>query len=148
MGRSIIQGYLYGTLSVVVGIFMLFLAVNTGGGEVTCGSSPMEPGDICKVMEENGAERTYEEQKQDNKKTEWLLLGIGIAMFAGGAAWLGLTIAATRRVSRARGQAAAQAAGFAPGQAQQHPYPQQQYPPQPFHQQPVPPGQYQQPGPR
>lgn len=81
------QGFLYGILCAVIGAFMLFIGFVSGGDQVMCGSSPMEPGDTCQVLEEGGAERTYEEQKQKNSTQNLWMFGLGGVMIVG--AWCG-----------------------------------------------------------
>lgn len=103
----------------MMGAFMLFIGFVSGADQAMCGSSPMEPGDTCQVLEEGGAERTYEEQKQRNSTQNLWMFGLGGVMIVGGVVWFGSTVATVRKASRARKQAALHhAAQRAPGQQQ------------------------------
>jgi hypothetical protein len=45
---------------------------------VSCGSTSMSPGDICSVTSNgSSSELTYDEQKSNNQRTGYILVGLG-----------------------------------------------------------------------
>ncbi|MEU0542529.1 hypothetical protein ABZ319_21905 [Nocardia sp. NPDC005978] len=74
-------------LSIVIGCALLFGGVSTlsDDGTVKCGSRVMSPGDTCDTTRKGRTTtRTYDEQKDSNGSTPWILFGIGTLMIVGG----------------------------------------------------------------
>lgn len=144
----------YALLAAVAGIFMIvggFVTLNND--EVTCGSQVMREGSTCSETSRRGGsttERSMEEQRSDNTRTGWLLLGFGALMAVGGGLWA-VSEFKPKRPKTAPGQQypPQQYPGYPPQAQQQWPqqqqYPQQQYP-QGYPQQGYPQGYPQQPG--
>ena len=82
---------IYAVLTTVVGVFLLVGGIVTlGDDSVKCGSQTMSAGDTCTETSRRGGsptERSLEDQRGDNTKTGWLLLGGGVVMLGGGAFW-------------------------------------------------------------
>lgn len=138
--KGIVQAFVYGGLCSVVGLFLLVLGISElQNSEVTCGSSVMKPGDICKERSKHGAvtERTYEEQQGSNRNTGIFMVIGGPLLSIGGAVWFVSGVRAVRANSRAKAQFAPAGAPSQPGGYPQQPQaqhynmpPQQGVPPQ------------------
>ncbi|WP_214408313.1 hypothetical protein [Pseudonocardia lacus] len=71
-----------------LGVFMVLGGIGqTTTDEVTCGGQVMAPGDICQEIR-NGSttEYTYDEQKENDRNSGWVLVGIGGVLTAIGLA--------------------------------------------------------------
>jgi hypothetical protein len=82
LGRFIfnrIGAVVIGALFVIVGL------VAFSGSQVKCGSEVMSPGDICTATSNgNSVDRTYDEQKSDNQRTQYIILAVGGVIIVGG----------------------------------------------------------------
>ncbi|WP_067531807.1 hypothetical protein [Nocardia crassostreae] len=79
--------------AVVIGCALLVGGVVTlgdsGSGKVMCGNREMHPGDTCTTTRKGKTtERSYDEQKESNGWTPWILFGIGGLLAVGGAVML------------------------------------------------------------
>lgn len=141
----------YALLTPIVGVFLIVLGiVQFSEDEVTCGSRTMSAGDTCVTSSRksrSSTERSFEEQRDANSRTGWIMLGFGSLALIGGVFWSYSEFRKKRP------------AGFRPqGPHAPHPpyphgaqppvpaYPQQPYrqayQPQSYQQQPVNPGTY------
>ncbi|WP_157762613.1 hypothetical protein [Nocardia yamanashiensis] len=76
-------------LTAVVGCGLLVggavLLIESGDGKVTCAGSEMKVGDTCTTSRRgHSTTRSYEEQKERDSWTPWVLLGIGTLALGGG----------------------------------------------------------------
>lgn len=82
LGRFIfnrIGAVIIGALFLLVGLFAF------GGSDVKCGDKVMSQGDICtEISKGNSVDRTYDEQKSDNQRTQYIILGAGAIIIVGG----------------------------------------------------------------
>lgn len=128
-------------LLVIVGaalIFGGFATMPSAGDEVKCGSKVMQPGDSCTTSGKRSGSKTrsYEEQRDSNKNTSWIMGGVGAALALGGGIWLLVALSKGSGQRRTPPPPPYPGAPYGGGQ----PYPPQPYPapypqPQPYPQQ-------------
>lgn len=114
---------------VVVGIGLIIGGiVSITDDKVMCGSQEMTSAShVCEDLE-SGETLTVSEQRDDNKRTGWLLIGFGV-LLVGGGIWQARSAFGKAKAAQA------QAAGMPPG-----PQPPQQFAPQGAPMQAAPPG--------
>lgn len=85
--------------ALVIGLGLVFFGISEiTTDEVDCGNISMSPGETCSTTS-NGSttERTYDEQRTDNQRFGYVMVGVGGVLLIGGA------VAAVRTVRRRRG---------------------------------------------
>jgi hypothetical protein len=87
-------------IGAVIGVgLLLFGITGLGSDEVKCGSQTMSPGDICsEIGGDSTTDRTYDEQKSDNDRTGWIMVGVGAVFLVGSVAVAGVGVARRNRV--------------------------------------------------